>query len=364
LEVRVSRFVTPPFRRVGTAWVVVVAALALLASSASGAHRPASVSAPPKAKKATAAEWRALVAKAKQEGSVSIYSVHSPTSLANLAAKFKERYGIAVTINRKADNDLLPQINAEMSSGKLQVDVWDASAKRYVLGALKNGWVGDAVGPEFFKERYNRSKLLIGKAWIDGAAILGMAWNTQGFPQGVKDIPDFLNPAFANGKLGVPDPRISPTQVDWYLWLEKTYGKGVIEKFAAMKPKIYSSSLTVTQAVASGEIIGGPEAAGSPIADLKAKGAPIDYKLANKGNNWNSAFIGMILKKAPHPAAAQLLANYMLTSEGQAIINQGLGSAYPKVPDTFYSPPRVARANDLSPEKVKAFVDRWTKLFL
>ncbi len=358
-----NTFISSPYRRLGVLAVVVVAVLALVASSASGAH-PQAV-APPKAKKATAAQWKALVAKAKQEGSVTIYSVGAPSNLANLAAKFKEKYGITLTVNRKADNDLLPQVNAEMSSGKLVVDVWDLTSKRYVLGALKNDWVADAVGPDFFNKRYNRSKLLIGKAWINGSAILGMAWNTQAFPQGIKDIPDFLNPAFANGKLGVPDPRISPSQVDWYQWLEKTYGNRILERFAAMKPKIYGSSLTVTQAVASGEIIGGPQAAGSPIADLKAKGAPIQYKLANKGNNWNSAFIGMIMKKAPHPAAAQLLADYIVTPEGQALLNQGLGTAYPvKAAGVFYAPPRVARANDLSPAKVKTFVDRWSKLFL
>jgi iron(III) transport system substrate-binding protein len=160
------------------------------------------------------------------------------------------------------------------------------------------------------------------------------------------------------------DARISSSQVDWYLWLEKTYGKGIIEKFAAMKPKIYSSSLTAAQAVASGEIIGAPQTAGSTTLELKDKGAPVEYKLANKGKNWNAAYIGMILKKAPHPAAAQLLADFIVTPEGQALVDKGLGSAYPKVPGTFYSPPRVPRANDLSPDKVKAFVDRWTKLFL
>ena len=115
--------------------------------------------------------------------------------------------------------------------------------------------------------------------------------------------------------------------------------------------------------MASGEICGAPQAAGSAALDLKSKGAPIEYKLANKGNNWNAAFIGLILKQAPHPNAAQLLANYVMSPEGQALINFGLGTAYPGVPSSTYAPPRVARSNDLSPAKVKAFIDRWTKLF-
>ena len=134
-------------------------------------------------------------------------------------------------------------------------------------------------------------------------------------------------------------------------------------RLAAQKPKIYGSSLTAAQAVASGEICGAPQTAGSTILDLKSKGAPVEYKLANKGNNWNAAFVGLILKQAPHPNAAQLFTNFMLSPEGQALVNFGLGSAYPGVTGVLYAPPRVARSNDVGPAKVKAFVDRWTKLY-
>jgi iron(III) transport system substrate-binding protein len=338
--------------------------LAIVAAAAAGTASGTTTATPAAPKPLSAAAWRAVIAKAKQEGTVTIYATHAPADLARLGARFKELYGINVVINRKVDNDLLVQVNAEMSTGKLVADIWDTTTKRFVLGALDNGWVVDAVGPNFFKKRYDRKKLMVGKAWINGAAILSMAWNTRLYPQGVKDIPDFLNPAFANGKLGMPDPRISSSNVDWYLWLEKTYGKGIIERFAALKPKIYGSALATAQAVVAGEILGGPNAGGSVSADLKTRGAPIQDKLANKGNNWNVAFMGMIFKQAPHPNAAQLLANYMLSPEGQALLNRGLGTAYPGVSGVNYSPPRVPRANDLSPAKVKTFIDYWSKLFL
>jgi iron(III) transport system substrate-binding protein len=351
-------------RRVGVAWVALSLVLAVGAGVAAGTGSGATAAKPAEPKPLSAAAWRAVVTKAKAEGTVTFYSTHAPADLAKLAARFKELYGITVIINRKVDNDLLVQINAEMSTGRLVADMWDTTTKRFVLGALNNGWVADAVGPNFFKKRYDRKKLMVGKAWINGAAILSMAWNTRLYPQGVKDIPDFLNPAFDNGRLGMPDPRISSSVVDWYLWLEKTYGKGIIEKFAAMKPKIYGSALTAAQAVGAGEILGGPNAGGSVSAELKEKGGPIDSKLANKGNNWNAAFMGMILKQAPHPNAAQLLANFILTPEGQSLLNRGLGSAFPGVPGMNYAPPRVPRANDLSPAKVKTFIDYWSKLFL
>ena len=350
-------------RRVGVVWVVLTVVLALVAGVATGTGNGATAATPTAPKPLSAAAWKALIAKAKAEGSVTIYTVGAPANYANLAKGFKDLYGIDVVVNRKVDNDLLVQINAEESSGKAIADIWFPATKGIVLGALNNGWVVDAVGPNFFNKRFDRTKLMVGKGWIPGSALLGMAWNTSCFPQGVKDIPDFLNPAF-KGRLGVSDPRISPAQVDWYSWLEKTYGNNILARLAAQKPKIYGSSLTAAQAVASGEICGAPQAAGSTALELKAKGAPIEYKLANNGNNWNAAYIGMILKQAPHPNAAQLLANYIVSPAGQAFHNQGLGAIYKNIPGTFYSPPRVARSNDLAPAKVKAFVERWSSLFL
>ena len=347
------------FMKLGTLCVVAASALALLASTASGAPSQTAASGKP----LSAAAWNALVAKAKAEGSVTIYTIGAPTGYAALAAKFKEVYGINVTVNRQVDNVLVAQVNAEESTGKAVADIWVAAAKPLVLGALQHKWVVDAVGPNFFAKRYDRTKMLLGKAWITGSSLLGIAWNTSAYPQGVKDMPDFLNPAF-KGKLSIPDPRISPANVDWYNWVTANYGAAFLTKLAAQNPKVYGSSLTATQAIASGEIIGATQSAGSAAVTLKAAGAPVAYALPNKGKAWNSANIGMILKQAPHPAAAQLLANFLISPAGQALAQQGLGALYPNVPGTFYSPPRVARANDLSPAKVSAFIAEWSKLFL
>ncbi|HEY2936317.1 MAG TPA: extracellular solute-binding protein [Gaiellaceae bacterium] len=349
--------------KLGTVVVALVAALALVASTASGAHRQTSASPPAGPKQLSAAAWNAMVAKAKQEGRVTIYTIGAPTGYQAVAAKFKELYGISVTVNRQVDNTLLAQINAEETTGKAVADVWVAAAKPLVLGALQHKWVTDAVGPNFFAKRYDRSKLLIGKAWITGSSLLGVAWNTQAVPGGVKDLTDFLKPEF-KGKLSIPDPRISPANVDWYNWVKATYGAGFLGKLAAQNPKVYGSSLTATQAVASGEIIGATQSAGSAAVSLKAAGAPVGYGLPNHGNAWNAGNIGMILRQAPHPAAAQVLANFLISPEGQALAQAGLGALYPNVPGTFYSPPRVARANDLSPAKVSAFITEWSKLFL
>ena len=201
---------------------------------------------------------------------------------------------------------------------------------------------------------------MFGKAWINGEAVLGEAWNSQAYKGSISGVPDFTTSAFS-GKIGVPDPRVSTSFMDWYLWAEAKWGKNILQKLAAQKPKIYTSTLPMTQAVASGEIIGAPCAAGTALT-LKAAGAPIEFKVLP--DNWNAPYFGMILKQAPHPAAAQLLANYMRIAR-----RARPSSRPPAAPSTrtFRTPstrtPRVQHLNDFTKAKVDAFNAQWVSLF-
>jgi iron(III) transport system substrate-binding protein len=335
--------------------------IAALAGTASAGPSPSTTSAAPKpVEPLSAAAWRRLVARAKVEGSVTIYSVQSPAGLQDMANAFKARYGITVNVNRGVDSTLLAQINAEHGTGKAIADIWVPSPKRYVIGAVSNKWVVDAVGPNFFKKAFDRKTYMVSKGWIVGTAVLGMAWNTNGYSGAINSPNDFTGSAF-NGRIGVPDARVSPSFMDWYLWAEAKYGANYLSKLAALRPKIYTSTLPMTQAVASGEIIGAPCAAGTAV-DLKSAGAPIDYKVLN--DNWNAPYYGMILKQAPHPAAAQLLANFLISPTGQGLVDRGFGAIYPGIKGTYYAKPRIVKLNDFTPAKVAAFNARWAALFV
>jgi iron(III) transport system substrate-binding protein len=305
--------------------------------------------------------WRALVAKARQEGTVTYYSGQSTVSLTPLAAAFEKKYGIRVVINRVLDNVSRQQVNAEITTGKAIADVWELSSRAITLGALTNGWVADAVGPNLFAKRFDRKKNIVGKAVLIGAGVLGMAWNPQRVPGGVTDVTDFLKPRFANGRMGLPDPSVSPTVIDFYLWLQEHYGAGILSKLAAQHPKIYLGVQPLQQGIESAEIDAAPYAAGTVVAD-KAAGAPIEFKLSKQGA-WNVPFHALILKQAPHPAAAQLLMNYMVSPEGQAVMLQGAGSLYPNIAGTYHVTPRKQNLKEFTPAKIAAFQAKFNSLF-
>jgi iron(III) transport system substrate-binding protein len=334
-----------------------VLAAAAVAGTASAAQRGSTATAP---KPASAAAWKKLIAQAKAEGAVTLYSVQNPAGLQDLANAFKAKYGITVTVNRNIDSVLLSQINAEKGTNKLTADIWVPSQKRLVVGSVQNGWVADAIGPDFFAKRFDRKTWMVSKSFIVGTAILGMAWNTQAYNGQVNNVSDFTKPEF-KGKIGVPDPRVSTSFMDFYLYQEAKYGKDFLQKLAAQNPKIYSSTLPMTQAVASGELAGAPCASGTAV-DLKAQGAPISYKAT--ADNWNAPYYGLIMKGSPHPAAAQLLADYLISPEGNKYADHGFGALYPNIEGTYFAKPRIIKLNDFTPAKVKAFSDRWVSLFV
>ena len=96
--------------------------------------------------------------------------------------------------------------------------------------------------------------------------------------------------------------------------------------------------------------------------DLKAQGAPVDFAIPPKGA-WNAVWYGMVLNKAPHPNAAQLLADYFVTPEGQALVHKSYGSVLKGVPGTFYVPFRDQKLSNFTPAKTKAFIENWDRLF-
>jgi iron(III) transport system substrate-binding protein len=309
----------------------------------------------------TARQWAALVARAKQEGSVILYSSQDPRGLQALADSFKARYGITVTFNRQIDSVLAQQVTAEHGAGSVKADMWVIASMPFVLGGLKNGWAIDARGPDLFKKRFDRTTFgKPGKAFAVGAAVQGIGWNTQLFRGRIRDYPDLLDQSLANGRIGVVAPS-GPSLVDFYYMLREKHGESYVRRLAALRPKIYASTLPQAQAIASGEI-SAAALVGALVLDLKAQGAPVDFVIPQKGA-WNAPWYAMVLRKAPHPNAAQLLANYMVTPEGQAAVNRNYGAVLKNVPGTFFVPLRKQKLSELTPAKVAAFQREWDTLF-
>jgi iron(III) transport system substrate-binding protein len=355
----------PKSLKLGLAALVAVAVGVIAAVGAAASSGAGGFAASPNAQSAQAppARWAQIVAAARREGAVTIYSSQNPIYLADFAKKFEERYGIKVTVNRQIDSVLVQQLTAEHGAGRVNGDIYITATKAHLLGAQQpqNRWATDAVGPALYAKAYDRTifaKPL--KGAIVGINVNCIGWNTSQWNTRITDFRQVLNSRL-RGRIGVIAPSAFSI-IDFYRWIEENYGRNYLPQLAELDPKIYTSALPMTQAIASGEISVGIFAATSAL-DLKQQGAPIDCTVIKGNKTWNISWQGIVLRRAPHPNAAQLVFNYMLTREGQALVQKRLGSPLKGVPNTFYVVPRVQNLKESTPEKVAAYQRYWDGLF-
>jgi iron(III) transport system substrate-binding protein len=304
--------------------------------------------------------WAQIVEAAKKEGAVTIYSGMGLDQLNDLASRFKKEYGINVQVVRAVDAEFVPRIDTEFSTGKGIAGVFVTADLSVARDRHAKGYMVAPMGPNFDSPVYNKvARVPEGTYFEASAAILTFSWNKELWPKGLKDYPDALDPALM-GKIGI-SATSTAAQIDFYTYLEEVYGADFTTKLAALKPRIYLGALPMGQAVVSGEVAVGLTT--QPLTDEAEKGAPVGWGLAPRP--WGARFWGLILKSAPTPNAAQLLANFMISEPGQEAIARKAAAALPNIKGTLGSTDNV-RQQDLSkltPDYLANYREKWKKLF-
>lgn len=304
--------------------------------------------------------WQQIVTKAKAEGTVTLYSSQNTAQLDDLATAFEDTYGIKVSVVREVDANLQTKVDAELTSGKVTADVVAQTGLAWTQDKGAADYFVEPQGPAFDVPAFDRAANFVDKySFATAAAIVAYGWNTDRLPAGLGGIENLLNPDLAGGKIGIQEP-VSASQIDFYLYLEANYGPNFLERLAAQKPRVYAGLLPISQALTSGEIAAGFT---QSMVDEKNNGAPVDSGVPELV--WGARFNGSILSKAPHPAAAQLLANFLVTPTGQTAFARKTAAVLPDIEGAVTTVSNVA-PQDLSkigPEAVDAYRARWGSMF-
>ncbi|MGZ8178800.1 ABC transporter substrate-binding protein [Williamsia sp. SKLECPSW1] len=342
--------------RRGWAYATAVAAVAVMATACGGGS--GGTTSPVKG------GWDDIVAAAQKEGSVMLYSSQNPKILQSVKAAWSKKYpGITLDFVRGTDSDLLPRIDAENRTKKGIADVHIVTDTSYIERAAKSGAYSTdlAEGPDFANPAYNASSSVIdGRFFLDAATTLGLGWNTREVPQGISSPTDILNPRF-QGRIGVVNPNGIATYIDLYDYYGKHFGADYVKRLAALKPRIYPSALGVAQALTSGEIAVSPTV--QPLVDEKSAGAPVDWRLPEP--TWGSPYYGYVTAVAPHPNAAQVLADFLISPEGQRAQAIGVATALPDIPGATANAQQITKpdASTLTKEYVDRQTREWQQMF-
>ncbi len=271
-------------------------------------------------------DWASVVAAAKKEGKVVLYTATSPQEASRLVAGFKKAYpDIAVESVRLNTSTAMTRLDQERTTGADGGDVWLGAELAWYVDRAKEGKLLKPIGPAL--KGWPAEAIVSASIVIPSRDPIVMLYNKQLVANPPKTYRDLLKPEF-KGKVGTIEPS-SVVQIAWYRWLEKTQGDDFLSKLKEQGPKIYATGPQLAQAVSAGEIAVSPGAATiGVVKPLMDSGAPIDYVLPNPAFAFDYYLAAFAWAKRPN--AALVLVDYLMSLDGQAVWHSTRENAGPR----------------------------------
>jgi iron(III) transport system substrate-binding protein len=252
---------------------------------------------------------------AKKEREVVFYTTTNLEEAAAMSARFKAKYPfLDVNINRAEGERIVTKVLQETRAKKSLVDVMQTPA--FYLHALKKrGILGEYSSPEdrFYPRNFKEEKSWT-TTYYNPYVVL---YNTklvsaQNLPKRYEDL---LNPFWKNKMI------LEKDKIDWFTAMLEILGreKGVkyMRELSRQNPMLRIGQTLITQLVAAGEIALQINANAVSVNRLKQKGAPIDWVAPGP---LPGLMVGVgLVSQAPHPAAARLFIDFLLSKEGQQL---------------------------------------------
>ena len=275
------------------------------------------------------AETQALVTKAREAGPVTIYSMIDEAALRSISDGFSKKYGLKVTPVRLVSSDLTQRYSAEATAGKPVADAVILTDSPFYADALKKGWIysyPDLQLPSAAQKVPEGFMSNNGATPVVSLVPTDTVINTDN----VKDKPsswkDYADPKY-KGKLMLAEPNSSPANAAFWSLMRDTYGDSFLQGVAANQPKWMGSAVPVTQAVAAGEGDLGHPGVAAVIDNLTKQGAPVERVSLTPTTGPEVALA--VSKGSANEAGGKLMASYLLSAEGNKILNDSTSAISP-----------------------------------
>lgn len=306
----------------------------------------------------TPEQWNATVEAAKKEGMITFYHNTRPQGIEKLLSEFRKDYpGIKTEHIRLGSAPLNERFGTEYSAGRNLADVLVTFPDEVLFkGVDQNGWALEWTPPELaaFPPGINRNNRMFALHTTRNVII----YNKQRVKpaDAPKEWEDLWNPKF-KGKAAMDPPwRSNAVQGLMVLW-SKNGMKDAAQKLKANDIRFFEGSAGVYQAVLRGDALIGT-LADLPLEPGLVDGAPIGFVYPKSGTAVIDGYV-LVAAKAPHPNAAKVFANWLMTPRGQAILQEtdGLPVTRPGVAPPKFIPPTAQLSNVIDTTKNSYGVD-------
>jgi iron(III) transport system substrate-binding protein len=261
-----------------------------------------------------------LVDRAKQEGALTVYTSLAPSEAQPIADAFEKKYGIKVELWRALSERVVQRAVSEAKVGRQSADViatngpeMESLAREKALTTYYSPHIADLPPAGIPKHRL----------WMpDRLQFFVVGFNTNLVKK--EDLPTtlagFTDPKW-KGKLG-----IEAGDAEWMATLVKKWGEkegmAFFRKLSEMRPEVRKGHVLLAQLIAAGEIPVGLTTYSANAETLKRKGAPIDWAPIEAIARPQGLGIS---RNAPHPAAALLYVDFVLSAEEGQRLYESMG---------------------------------------
>jgi iron(III) transport system substrate-binding protein len=291
-----------------------------------------------------------------QDKTVVLYTSLAPSESGPLAKAFEKKSGIKVEVWRALSDKVVQRVITESQAKRFTVDVVETNgpememlAREKLLAEFHSPYIAD-LPPEAIPAH---------RLWMpDRLNFFVVGYNTARVQR--SEIPatyEGFTDAKWKGRIG-----LEATDAEWMATLIKKWGEArgmdYFRKLSAMRPDMRKGHILLAELVAAGEVPVGLTMYNSNIESLKRKGAPIDF-VAVQPVAARPQGIG-VSRHAPHPNAALLFADFVLSPEGQKLFeSMGRVPASTKVKSALNDFPFTL----IEPATVLEEAPRWEKLW-
>ncbi len=301
----------------------------------------------------------AIIAAARREGALAVADSAPGQNFVKFMAAFKVKYpflDIASGFYSGPTGQVLARVNAEIDAKRLTFDVMLAANTAAWIDMTHQGRIMRYDSPEYATfpagakmDGYWAAAQAIGVIPVYDRHILSPA-----------DAPtswlDLLHPRFAGRKMAIQNAAAG-TQFNWSFLLGQALGPDFEPKFAAQKPVVMATGAQMTDAILRGEVLLGAALDHWRAYTPEDKEAGLMAIYPKEGMPLTLAPVGM-LSTAPHPNAAKLFIDFILSEEGQRLLNTelyGMYSMRADVPPPAGQKP-LAETHPLLPADLTAYV--------
>ncbi len=256
-----------------------------------------------------------LIAGAKKEGALVIYASATAQQLQMYFTAFNKKYPFIKTeFFRTGKQKLVSKILLEEQAKQRIADLIHTSVIETNI-IKKRGGLSRYVPQEAsaLPSHYKDPEGFWTSAYASGT-LLGFNPRQVKRAEAPKKYEDLLDPRWKN------NIAIDSNKIEWFAMLLKLKGRLFMEKLAAQKPTPQSGNALLLQLLAAGEF---PIAAGVyeySVDDMKTKGAPVDWIGLEPVITYTVAVA--LPSQPPHPYSAKLFIEWLLSKEGQEVVNQ------------------------------------------